>query len=64
MKVHVKNSHHCTHAAQACTTFKTYAGGHKKWLPEMSQTTIKMKAAFNIHKKIMWKLQITQLHKL
>jgi hypothetical protein len=51
MKVHVKNSHHCTHAAQVCTTFKTYAGGHKKWITEMSQTTIKMKAAFNLHKK-------------
>jgi hypothetical protein len=40
-------------AAQVCTIFKTYAGGHIKWLPEMSQTTIKMKAAFNLHKNDM-----------
>jgi len=38
-------------AAQVCTTLKTDAGGHTKRLPEMSQTTIKMKTACNLHKK-------------
>lgn len=39
-------------AAQICTTLKTYTGGHTKWLPEMSQTTVKMKTACNLHKKL------------
>jgi len=47
----MKNSCHFMDAAQVCTTLKTDAGGHTKRLPEMSQTTIKMKTACNLHKK-------------